>query len=84
MPVLRAQQRRSGGKWWREESDARLDAGNLVPAGRASVIAGARSRPRRDVLQAQSGAERPRYRLGAGLVGAAARERQEVRGRREE
>ena len=39
MPVLRAQQRRSGGKWWREESDARLDAGNLVPAGRASPSA---------------------------------------------
>ena len=45
----------------------RHDAGNLVPAGRASVVGSARSRPRRDVFQAQSRAERPRDRLGGGL-----------------
>ena len=72
------------GKWWREESDARLDAGDLVPAGRAPVVGSARSRPRRDVLQAQSRPERPSDSFGGGLVGAAARERQEVRGRGQE
>ena len=57
----------------------RHDAGNLVPAGRASVVGSARSRPRRDALQAERRAERPRDSFGGGLVGAATRECQEVR-----
>ena len=47
-------------------------------------VTDARSRPRRDVLQAERRAERPRDSLGTSLVGAAARERQEVRRRGQE
>ena len=53
--------------------------GRLGPRGARVVVTGARSRPRRDVLQAERRAERPRDSFGGGLVGAATRECQEVR-----
>ena len=52
-------------------------------AVRARVVAGA-LRPRRDILQAERRPERPGDRLRRALVSTVARERQEVRGRREE